>query len=152
MFRKSVVRLVALAATMTVLAVGAVATVSAAPAETTSIRECYPDQWGEVTGTICYTIHDVEKSSANGKSGNVQSKANGSMLIEFFDADGDLAFSDSTRWHSTFIEKNGVTQVAHQKVRVTGYLNGETCTAETNVVFANGEVRHLGPAWEWDCK
>jgi len=152
MFRKSVVRIVALTATMAVLAVGAVATVSAAPAESFSTRECYPDQWGEVAGTICYTIHNVEKSGANGKSAVSQSKENGSMLIEFFDANGGLVFSDKTVWHRTAIEKDGVTQVYHDKVRVTGYFEGQTCTAEMNVVFANGQVRHLGPEWQLDCK
>jgi|GEM_PF-6823469 len=138
----------AIAAALAIITVGAA---SAAPADTyQSHRECYPDQWEGQAGTICYTIHDVEKSQSNGKTAHT--KEAGSMLIEFFDEEGNTLFSDSTRWHTTVLEKDGTTQVYHDKTRVTFTMDGETCTAEMNAVFANGEVRHPGPTWEWDCK
>lgn len=149
MSRKLIRSLTGLVA-MAVLGVSAVATAAAAPASTTSYRECFPDEWEGQTGTICYTIHSTEKSQDNGKASLV--KDSGSMLIEFFDADGNVLFSDKTRWNNTELSKNGELHVAHIKTKVTVAQDGETCRAETNVVYANGAGRHLGPDWEWDCK
>lgn len=132
-------------AVVSAVALGAVSAASAAPAEVTSVRECYPDVYGTVQGTICYTIHAVEKSGAN-------SKESGSMLIEFFDADGNLVFSDKTQWHTTIITRGDDWQVYHDQTKVRFTEGSETCTNGMNAIYANGETRHLGPEWEWVCK
>lgn len=140
----------AFVASVAAVALASVAAVSAAsPAETTNYRECGPD--GDTGNTICYTIHDVEKSSTN-EAGVSKTSASGKMLIEYFDADGNLLWNDQTRWHDNEIQKDGVTQVYKAQTNVKYYYEGETCTNAMNVTFANGEVRHLGPEWEWDCK
>ena len=131
-------------------ALASIAAVSAAsPAETTNYKNCSPD--GDTGNTICFTIHDVEKESTN-KAGVSKVSAAGKMLIEYFDPEGNLIWDDQTRWHDNEIQKDGETQVYKRQTRVTYNYEGETCTATANVTFANGEIRHLGPEWHWDCK
>lgn len=133
------------------VAVAAFAAVATASAETvvTNYRNCSPD--GDTGNTICFTIHSVERDSAT-KSGNGRESDTGSMLIEYFDPQGNLIWSDKTRWHTNIVSKDGETQVYHDQTRVTFIEDGETCTAVMNVTYANGSVRHLGPTWEWDCR
>lgn len=145
MFKHRLVSRLAPLAVVSAIALGAVSAASAAPAEVTSFKECYPDQYGTVEGTICYTIHSVEKSGRN-------SNESGSMLIEFFDTDGNLVFSDKTQWHTTVITKGDDWQVYHDKTKVRVIEGGQTCTNGMNSVYANGATRHLGPEWEWVCK
>lgn len=144
------IRLAGLFAALAILALSTVGAAAAAPASVDSFRECGPDSWEGIEGSSCFTIHNVEKSQAGAL--NAQSGEHGWMLIEFFDGEGSLVFSDKTQWHTTTLEKDGELHVAHDKTRVTFTFDGETCTAEMNVVYANGEVRHLGPQWEWDCR
>ena len=149
MIRKPV-RLAAIFGALAIFAVSALGVAVAAPASVDSLRECGPDSWEGIEGSSCFTIQSVEMAQTNGKT--VHSGEHGSMLIEFFDDEGNLVFSDKTQWHTTVVEKDGETHVAHDKTRVTFTVDGETCTAEMNVVYANGEVRRLGPSWEWDCR
>lgn len=145
---KRVTRMFFVASVATV-ALAAVATASAAPADTTKYRECSPD--GDTGNIICYTIHDVERQNTT-KSGKTQTVETGSMLIEYFDANGELIWDDKTQWHTNNIERSGETQVYHTQTRVKYTFEGETCTNGSNVTYANGEIRHLGPEWEWVCK
>jgi hypothetical protein len=140
-------RMLILPATVVVLALVSFSAVSAAPANAESYRECFTEDSGN---TICYTIHDVEKYS-EGKNGS-RSLESGTMLIEYYDPQGDLLWSDKTRWHTTILEKDGEWQVYKDQTKVTFEEDGETCTAVMNVTYANGETRHLGPEWEWICK
>lgn len=145
MFKHRIVTSVAPLAIVAAVALGAVSAASAAPAEVTSVRECYPDVYDTIEGTICYTIHSVEKTGA-------RANESGSMLVEFFDANGGLVFSDKTQWHTTIITKGDEWQVYHDKTKVRVIAGGQTCTNGMNAVFANGVTRHLGPEWEWVCK
>jgi hypothetical protein len=135
-------------ATVASVALAAVASASAST-DTTQYRECFID--GETNNTICYTIHSVEHE-ASSQSGTAASGSSGTMLIEYFDPAGNLIWNDQTKWHSNTIEKAGEIQVYHNQSRVKYYDDGETCTNGTNSNYANGELRHLGPEWEWDCK
>ncbi len=148
MLSRPIARALALAGIVAILALGAVFMASAAPAEVTTYHACYPD--GESGDTICFTIHDVEKEQSN-KSGKTQSNEAGSMLVEYFDSDGNLLWSDQTRWHVNVIEKDGETQVYHDQRRFEYTEGDETCTNESFAHFANGEIRHLGPEWQWVC-
>lgn len=143
-----VTRMIFIASVATV-ALAAVATASAGSAETTNYRNCSPD--GDTGNTICFTIHDVEHEIAS-KSGKTQYLEAGSMLVEYFDPEGNLLWDDKTQWHTNDFAKDGVTQVYHDQTRVKYYYEGETCTNGSNVTFANGEIRHQGPEWEWVCK
>jgi hypothetical protein len=102
--------------------------------------------------TICFTIHDVEKFRGPVDEYGAPDREVGSMLIEYFDANGNLLWSDKTRWNSFIIEKDGEWQVYHQQTKATFEVDGESCTAVHNVNYANGETRNLGPEWEWNCK
>lgn len=145
------VRILSIAGVVAVLAVGAVSVATAAPASVDTYRSCSPDGDSGLD-TICYTIHDVEKLSDPQDSYSEPSREVGFMVIEYFDPEGNLLWSDKTRWHRFAVEKDGESQVYHDQVKVTYQYEGETCTAVMNVTFANGEVRHLGPEWEWVCR
>jgi hypothetical protein len=146
---RPIARAFAVAGVVAILALGAVSMASAAAPIVTNYHTCYPD--GESgLDTICYTIHDVEKYS-EGKNGS-RSLESGTMLIEYYDPQGDLLWSDKTRWHTTILEKDGEWQVYKDQTKVTFEEDGETCTAVMNVTYANGETRHLGPEWQWVCK
>ena len=138
-----------LVASAAAVALAALATVSAAPAGTTSLKECGPD--GDTGNTICYTIHAVEKANTN-KAGVSRVSDSGNMLIEYFAPDGTLLWDDQTRWHNSETQRDGETQFYKSQTKATYTFEGETCSATANVTFANGEVRHEGPAWEWTCK
>jgi hypothetical protein len=140
-------RILSTSASLAVLALASFSVVSAAPATAESYRDCFTEDDGN---SICYTIHDVEKYS-EGKNGSRSLEA-GSMLIEYYDPQGDLIWSDKTRWHTTIHEKDGEWQVYKDQTKVTFEHDGETCTAVQNVTYANGETRHLGPEWQWVCK
>jgi hypothetical protein len=136
-------------ASVATVALAAFATASAASADTTQYRHCSDD--GDTGNTICYTINDVERQNTT-KSGKTQTVETGTMLIEYFDPSGALIWDDKTQWHTNSIERDGETQVYHDQTRVKYTFEGEACTNGSNVTFANGEVRHLGPEWEWVCK
>ena len=143
MLASPLLRAFAVTGAIAVLALGAVSMASAAPADATSYRECFTEDSGN---TICYTIHDVEKYGA-GHSTEV-----GSLLTEYYGPDGNLLWSSETRWHTNVVEKDGSWQVYHDQTKATVEQDGESCTAVSNVTYANGDTRHLGPEWAWVCK
>ncbi|MBA3275430.1 MAG: hypothetical protein H0T72_06525 [Chloroflexia bacterium] len=116
---------------------------AAAPAEPFQTAECFDFGGGY---EYCYEAHGVFQENTS-KSGNTKYTYNATSSYTFT-LNGQDIQSGSEKYHSTFIAKDGESQVYHDRGRgsfsYVDFFTGEqvNCTYDYNWIYANGEVRH----------
>ena len=139
----------AVAGQVMALAIGAFALTapwSAAPVQaaqggaSVNTTECFPSQMG--SGYIaCFATKGASNETTT-PSGNVSYHVNGTTTFTIDDPTGQIVYQSTHELHYHSLVKDGIVYVEGQHVSYTLPLDGKTCTFQSDVQYANGEVRH----------
>jgi len=129
---------------LTALAIGALALLAPSATSAAGARvdttQCFLSSIG--SGYIaCYATKGASNETTT-PSGDVSSQFNGTTTFTIKDPTGKVIYQSTHELRYHRLVKDGVAKVEGQHVKDTFPLNGKTCTFQSDLQYANGEVRH----------
>lgn len=111
---------------------------AATPAQPVNASECFT--YSDVGVELCLETHGVTHVNESA-SGTTTSTTNVTTSLTGRE-NGQVFYESEDQLHLTHITRDGEEQVYHVRGRGEFTFRGETCTYDSNIIFANGEVRH----------
>ena len=102
--------------------------------------QCFPSSIASGY-TACFTTKGATNETAT-PSGNVNYQFNGTVTFTIADPTGQVVYQSTHQRHDQRLGQDGVVRAEGQHLSDTFPLNGRTCTFQSDVRYANGEVRY----------